>query len=357
VSWDRIVNPVSDPDDPNGGFAVTIWQLIEEVPPNVTALANTATTGLYVVTDAEAGASVTREFQGTAGEINIANGSGVGGNPTASLADVSITTGGTLKKYGFDAKGRLSQSDDATTTDLTEGTNLYFTAPRAQAAVVVSGITDGDTTHSPSGDAVFDALALKADASDLDAHETDTDNPHEVTAAQVGLGNVDNTSDADKPVSTAQQTAIDALVPHGAMAYLSSAIALASGDTLLVPFSAASFDDDSWWSSGSPTRLTVPTGVARVRIVIAAGFAAQSGGNRIAYLSKNGNANFLGRCSQRIAPSGGVDYLNASTGLLTVSPGDYFELAVSQNSGSAVNVQGTPDGYYTWLAIEAVPAP
>ena len=31
-----------------------------------------------------------------------------------------------------------------------------------------------------------------------------------VTAAEVGLGNVDNTSDANKPVSTAQQTALNA---------------------------------------------------------------------------------------------------------------------------------------------------
>ena len=34
-------------------------------------------------------------------------------------------------------------------------------------------------------------------------------NPHNVTATDVGLGNVNNTSDADKPVSTAQQTALD----------------------------------------------------------------------------------------------------------------------------------------------------
>lgn len=34
-------------------------------------------------------------------------------------------------------------------------------------------------------------------------------NPHHVTAGDVGLGNVDNTSDTDKPVSTAQQTALD----------------------------------------------------------------------------------------------------------------------------------------------------
>ena len=34
-------------------------------------------------------------------------------------------------------------------------------------------------------------------------------NPHHVTAGDVGLGNVNNTSDTDKPVSTAQQTALD----------------------------------------------------------------------------------------------------------------------------------------------------
>lgn len=40
------------------------------------------------------------------------------------------------------------------------------------------------------------------------AHVADKNNPHEVTAAQVGLGNVDNTSDALKPVSTPQRTAL-----------------------------------------------------------------------------------------------------------------------------------------------------
>ena len=41
-------------------------------------------------------------------------------------------------------------------------------------------------------------------------HVTDKGNPHGVTKAQVGLGSVDNTSDMNKPVSTAQQNAINA---------------------------------------------------------------------------------------------------------------------------------------------------
>lgn len=40
-------------------------------------------------------------------------------------------------------------------------------------------------------------------------HLNDTANPHQVTKAQVGLGNVDDTSDINKPVSTAQQAALN----------------------------------------------------------------------------------------------------------------------------------------------------
>ena len=42
-----------------------------------------------------------------------------------------------------------------------------------------------------------------------DAHIARVDNPHNVTKTQVGLGNVDNTSDANKPISTATQNALN----------------------------------------------------------------------------------------------------------------------------------------------------
>lgn len=58
-----------------------------------------------------------------------------------------------------------------------------------------------------------DVATLQTDVSsaqtDIDNHIADTANPHSVTKTQVGLGNVDNTSDANKPVSTAQQAALD----------------------------------------------------------------------------------------------------------------------------------------------------
>ena len=45
--------------------------------------------------------------------------------------------------------------------------------------------------------------------SKVDTHVARVDNPHGVTKAQVGLGNADDTSDADKPISIATQDALD----------------------------------------------------------------------------------------------------------------------------------------------------
>jgi hypothetical protein len=56
-------------------------------------------------------------------------------------------------------------------------------------------------------------IGLQSQINGLDGalfdHISDTNNPHATTKDQVGLGNVDNTSDANKPVSTAQQAALD----------------------------------------------------------------------------------------------------------------------------------------------------
>lgn len=44
---------------------------------------------------------------------------------------------------------------------------------------------------------------------ELTTHKNNTSNPHQTTKAQVGLSNVDNTSDINKPVSAAQETALN----------------------------------------------------------------------------------------------------------------------------------------------------
>lgn len=85
-----------------------------------------------------------------------------------------------------------SSSNGATETRYSIGIDSAYTASIAQRFAQASSATDG----------VQNAL---------DAHKADLQNPHKVTKAQVGLGNADNTSDIDKPVSTAQKAYIDAV--------------------------------------------------------------------------------------------------------------------------------------------------
>lgn len=84
-------------------------------------------------------------------------------------------------------------------------------------------------TISGAQDASYYDLATKTA---LDAHIADIDNPHEVTKAQVGLENVDNTSDLNKPISTATQTALNGKVNK-------------SGDTMTGPLSFGDFSISS----------------------------------------------------------------------------------------------------------------
>ena len=51
--------------------------------------------------------------------------------------------------------------------------------------------------------------AINENKDSIDTHIADTSNPHSVTKDQVGLANVDNTSDLDKPISTATQNALN----------------------------------------------------------------------------------------------------------------------------------------------------
>ena len=59
----------------------------------------------------------------------------------------------------------------------------------------------------------------KKNADDIAAHKADTNNPHNVTKTQLGLDKVNNTSDADKPVSDAVQnvlnTKVDKIIGKG----------------------------------------------------------------------------------------------------------------------------------------------
>jgi hypothetical protein len=84
----------------------------------------------------------------------------------ADLTDVTVTSGGSLKKRTFDAKGRLSQESAATTDDLAEGaTNLYFTSARV-LATTLTGLSTSTATAVTASDSVLVGIGkLQAQAS------------------------------------------------------------------------------------------------------------------------------------------------------------------------------------------------
>ena len=97
-------------------------------------------------------------------------------------------------------------------------------------------------------------IASKADASALSAHTGNTNNPHGVTKAQIGLGNADNTADTEKPVSTAQAAADSAVASAAAAALSSHASTLGTSAGLDVP--AVGNATSGQVVKGSDTRLT-----------------------------------------------------------------------------------------------------
>lgn len=82
---------------------------------------------------------------------------------------------------------------DSISTKLTSADILNSTGSTENKAISQKAATD----------------AISAVNTDLTTHIANKENPHEVTAAQLGLGNVDNTSDKNKPVSDAVKTELD----------------------------------------------------------------------------------------------------------------------------------------------------
>ena len=76
--------------------------------------------------------------------------------------------------------------------------------------VGLGNVDNTSDVNKPISTATQSALDTKASTTALTAHTSDLNNPHAVTKAQVGLSNVDNTADLDKPISTAVQTALNA---------------------------------------------------------------------------------------------------------------------------------------------------
>ena len=146
-------------------------------------------------------------------------------------------TGATKTKVTYDAKGLVTAGADATTADIASSTDKRYVT---DAQLVVVGNTSGTNTGDNATNSQYSGLAASKQDTLVSATNIKTINSTTVLGAgniaveptitattsadyyrgdktfatlnktAVALGNVDNTSDANKPVSTATQTALDA---------------------------------------------------------------------------------------------------------------------------------------------------
>ena len=87
------------------------------------------------------------------------------------------------------------------TDDITEGLNKFVTATDITNLGNLSGINTGDETTI--------SIQTKRPLKTIEGQSIEGVGNIDLDANDVGLGNVDNTSDLDKPISTATQTALD----------------------------------------------------------------------------------------------------------------------------------------------------
>ncbi|MBB6218648.1 hypothetical protein HNQ80_004822 [Anaerosolibacter carboniphilus] len=141
--------------------------------------------------------------------------------------------------------------------------------------------------------------------------------------------------------------------PHGlafkgARVRLTANQSIANAGTPAISWNASDIDNIGAWNGS--TRLTVPTGVSKVRLLANVVFEANANGYRGLLLRKNAN-DFNGRFSVRLPANTSTTELNAISPVLDVVGGDYFELFVTQNSGSAISVTSNSA---TWFAMEVI---
>lgn len=213
-----------------------------------------------------------------AAQTDISSLEGTVGNHTTTLTDIAGNISTLSSSVTDHIPGTLDVHGIADTAALATMTYAETQAATAQSSAETNAAATADTKIATHNDATTNVhgiantanLATTSDVSTaVSDHNADTTNVHgiadtaqlallsdvsAVTAASLGLGNVDNTSDADKPVSTATVTAI-ATAKSEAIAEVTAVIDGAPNALNTLNELAAALGDDENFASTITTSL------------------------------------------------------------------------------------------------------
>lgn len=125
----------------------------------------------------------------------------------SSQTSVSLTVK-SITKNPILADGNPILLGDSESLRMASTANGLYSQANDKTITINQASTSTAGVMSASDKAKLDSLKTQTQ-DNLNTHINNKSNPHEVTKAQVGLSEVDNTSDVNKPISNATQTALN----------------------------------------------------------------------------------------------------------------------------------------------------
>ncbi|USG59926.1 hypothetical protein NBZ79_12140 [Sneathiella marina] len=139
--------------------------------------------------------------------------------------------------------------------------------------------------------------------------------------------------------------------PGGALVSKTLDQTVATGSVQILDWQAAAYDTDSFHDpNATGSRLTIPPGVPKVQLTAQIRWDNNSANFREVQIYKNGANTYAGRAFSRTAAVAGVTMQTVMSPVLPVTAGDYFEVAVWQNSGANRQVLVHDSCWFSLLA-------
>lgn len=272
-----------------------------------------------------------------------------------SLISDDVDTLNKVQVYWYNSvKTYLSTSDayneGAANPTLWTRKYLNVTAPATAkyARIILTGVDAASTTHSNTW---FDNVEFDASfTGELDS------------SIQLDLNNLTATSTelnySDGVTSNIQTQIGDTAGRRGALVYITSNQDITGGTDETIDFTAEDYDTDSIHdNSTNNSRLTVPTGITKVRLTAqVTGLSTVADGDILIRLSET-TVHFYAGALKKYMPltsTSNASSHNLISPILNVTGGDYFEIVVTETSTGTVNIIGSAQGYSTWFAMEII---
>ena len=230
--------------------------------------------------------------------------------------------------------------------DFTAGVTTELTLAAAPGSekntqIYFDGVYQAKTAYSLSAKVLTFSAAIPGGTSIVEVVYASAIDPQVIPDASVEIGKL--TDDAVAELKTGKF--------RGAVVKLLANQAIATSTYHDVTWAATNIDTENVWAPANPKRLTVPTGVTRVRLKAQVALVSDPGSDRRIEFKKNGGSSLVPsvRIAQENISAGDIS-LQLVSPVLAVVAGDYFELEVWQFSGSSQNI----DKDDTWAELEIV---